>query len=472
MTSLHPASTTLDAGTVQELREGLRGACFTPGDAGYDAARTVWNGMFDEARPAIVVQCAGVADVIRAVQFARSEGLEMAVRGGGHSIPGFSSSDGGIVIDLSPMKGVRVDLDRRIATAQAGLLWSELDHETQAFGLATTGGYVSTTGIAGLTLGGGIGHLARNLGLACDRLIGADLVTADGRVVRAGLGSDEQSELLWALKGGGGNFGIVTSMEFQLAPVGPVVYGGAAFFAPEQLREILETVRGMVDAGMPDELTVLVNGTTAPPADFLPAEMHGHPGVAVLACWSGKLEDGEAAVAPIRALGPGVDLLGPIPYTALQMMLDPLFEKGARNYMKAGYLTGLSDAAIDEIVAGHADRPAPGCELHVHTMGGAAGRVPADASAIPHRSAPYIVNMMTRWTDPADDEACLGWGRDIYAALEPYATGGAYINYLGAEGQDRVQAAYGDETYARLTAIKAKYDPDNVFHRNQNIAPA
>jgi FAD/FMN-containing dehydrogenase len=228
----------------------------------------------------------------------------------------------------------------------------------------------------------------------------------------------------------------------------------------------------MMDAGMPDELTVLVNATTAPPAPFLPEEMHGHPGVAVLACWSGPLEEGEDAVAPIRALGPGVDLLGPIPYVALQSLLDPLFEKGARNYMKAGYLPALSDAVIDEIVAGHADRPAPGCELHVHTMGGAAARVPADASAVPHRVAPYIVNMMTRWTDPADDDACLGWGRDVYAALEPYATGGAYINYLGAEGQERVRAAYGDESYARLTALKAKYDPDNVFHRNQNIAPA
>ncbi|WCB92574.1 6-hydroxy-D-nicotine oxidase [Baekduia alba] len=472
MTSLHPASTTLDAGTVQELREGLRGACFTPGDAGYDEARTVWNGMFDDDRPAIVVRCAGVADVIRAVQFARSEGLEIAVRGGGHSLPGFSSSDGGIVIDLGPMKGVRVDPRGRRATAQAGLQWNELDHETQAFGLATTGGLVSTTGVAGFTLGGGIGHLVRAHGLACDRLIGADVVTADGQVVRAGMGSDEEAELLWALKGGGGNFGIVTSLDFQLASVGPVVYGGAAFFPATQLREILVRVREMVDAGMPEELTLLVNMTTAPPAPFLPEEMHGHPGVAVAACWSGPLEDGEAALAPIRALGPGVDLLGPIPYTALQSLLDPLFEKGARNHMKAGYLPELSDAVIDRLAEGHAGRPAPACELHIHTMGGAAARVPADASAFPHRSAPYVVNFMSRWEDPTQDEECLAWGRDVYASLEEHTTGGAYINFLGDEGQDRVRAAYGDETYARLAAVKAKYDPDNVFHRNQNIAPA
>ncbi|HEY6760900.1 MAG TPA: FAD-binding oxidoreductase [Baekduia sp.] len=472
MTSLHPSSTTLDAGTVQELRESVRGACFAPGDPGYDDARTIWNAMFDDRFPALVVQCAGVADVVRAVQFARSEGLEIAVRGGGHSIPGFSSSDGGIVIDLGPMKGVRVDPRARRATAQAGLQWNELDHETQAFGLATTGGLVSTTGVAGFTLGGGIGHLVRSQGLSCDRLLGADLVTADGRVVRAGMGSDEESELLWALKGGGGNFGIVTSLDFQLAPVGPTVYGGAAFFGPDQLREILVRVRDMMDAGMPEELTLLVNMTTAPPAPFLPEAMHGHPGIAVLACWSGPLEEGEAQLAPIRDLGPGVDLLGPIPYVALQSLLDPLLEKGARNYMKAGYLPELSDAVIDLLAAGHADRPAPQCELHIHTMGGAASRVPADASAFPHRAAPYVVNFMSRWTDPAQDEECLEWGRNVYGSLEEYTTGGAYINFLGEEGPDRVRAAYGEDTYARLAAVKAQYDPDNVFHRNQNVVPA
>src|SRR3954447_24524366 len=290
MSTIDHQRTTLDAGTVQELREVLRGQAFAPGDAGYDGARTVWNGMFDGDRPALVVQCAGVADVTRAVQFACSEGLEIAVRGGGHSIPGFSSVDGGIVIDLGPMKGARVDPARRTVTAQGGMQWHELDHETQAFGLASTGGLVSTTGISGYTLGGGVGHLMRSQGLACDRLIGADVVTADGRMVRAGMGSDEESELLWALKGGGGNFGIVTSMDFQLAPVGPVVYGGAAFFGADQLREILVRVREMIDAGMPEELTLLVNMTTAPPAPFLPVEMHGHPGVAVIACWSGPLE--------------------------------------------------------------------------------------------------------------------------------------------------------------------------------------
>src|SRR4051795_2679748 len=242
MTSLHPI-TSLDAGTVQELRESLRGPAFTAGDPGYDEARLVWNGMFDDRHPALVVQCAGVADVIRAVQFACSEGLEIAIRGGGHSLPGFSSVDGGIVIDLGPMKGARVDPVRRTVSAQAGMQWHELDHETQAFGLATTGGLVSTTGVAGFTLGGGIGHLVRSQGLACDRLIGADVVTADGRMVRAGFGSDEEAELLWALKGGGGNFGVVTSLDYQLAPVGPVVYGGAAFFTGDRAPELIRFFR-------------------------------------------------------------------------------------------------------------------------------------------------------------------------------------------------------------------------------------
>ncbi|MDX6713750.1 MAG: hypothetical protein QOH30_308 [Baekduia sp.] len=463
----------LDAGTVQELREGLRGEALAPGDTGYDAARTAWNGMFDDRRPALVVRCAGVADVIGAVQFARSEGLEIAVRGGGHSIPGFSTVDGGIVIDLGPMKGVRVDPSRRRATAQAGLQWHELDHETQAFGLASTGGLVSTTGVAGFTLGGGIGHLVRSQGLACDRLVGADVVTADGRLVRAGMGSDEESELLWALKGGGGNFGIVTSMDFQLAPVGPVVYGGAAFFEGHRAGELLRFFREWGASGLPDELTPILNMTTAPPAPFIPEALHGKPVVALIACYNGALEDGERALAPVRALGDvAVDLLGPIPYVGLQQLIDPLWGKGARNHMKAGYLAGLGDEAIDRLVEGYERKPAPQCELHVHLMGGAAGRVPADASAFPHREAPYVLNLISRWDDPAQDDEALAWGRETYASIQEHTTGGAYINFLDDEGAGRVRDAYGPGTWERLQAVKATYDPDNAFHRNQNITPA
>jgi FAD/FMN-containing dehydrogenase len=463
----------LDPGTAQELRESLRGQLFTPGDPGYDDARRIWNGMFDDERPAAVVRCAGVADVVAAVQLARSEGLEIAVRGGGHSIPGFSTVDGGIVIDVGPMKGARVDPERRRVVAQAGLQWAELDHETQAFGLAGTGGLVSSTGIAGFTLGGGIGHLVRSQGLACDRLIGADLVTADGRLVHAGMASDEESELLWALKGGGGNFGIVTSLEYQLEPVGPVVYGGVAFFTGDRAGELLRFFREWGESGLPDGLTPLVNLTTAPPAPFLPEELHGKPVAAVVGCWAGPLEDGERMFEPVRALGDvAVDLLGPIPYVGLQQLIDPLWGKGARNHMKAGYLSGLEDEAIDRLVAGYERKPSPQCELHVHMMGGAAARVPADASAFPHRDAPFVLNLISRWTDPAADAENLAWGRETYASVQEHTTGGAYINFLDDEGAGRVRDAYGPGTWERLQAVKAAYDPDNAFHRNQNVTPA
>jgi FAD/FMN-containing dehydrogenase len=463
----------LDPGTLQELRDGLRGQAFTPGDPGYDEARTIWNGMFDDRRPALVVRCAGVADVVAAVGLARSEGLEIAVRGGGHSIPGFSAIDGGIVIDLGPMKGVRVDPATRRVVAQGGLQWHELDHETQAFGLAMTGGLVSTTGVSGFTLGGGIGHLVRSQGLACDRLLAADVVTADGRLVRAGLGAGEDVELLWALKGGGGNFGIVTAMEFQLAPVGPVIYGGAAFFEGHRAGELLRFFRDWGASGLPDELTPFLNLTTAPPAPFLPEALHGKPVVALIACWAGALEDGERQLAPVRALG-GIqaDLLGPMPYAALQGLIDPLLPKGARNHMKAGFLDEIDDAVIDAMVSSHARKPAPQCELHVHLLGGAAARVPTDASAFPHRGAQYVLNLMSRWEDPAQDAECMAWSRDTYAAVEEHMTGGAYINFLSDEGADRVRAAYGEAAWARLQAVKATYDPDNAFHRNQNIPPA
>lgn len=473
MSTVNPSSTTLDAGAVQELRDGVRGEVLAPGDAGYDAARVGWNGMFDDRRPALVVRCAGVADVLRAVDVARSEGLEIAVRGGGHSIPGFSTVDGGILIDLGPMKGARVDPGRRRVVAQGGLQWHELDHETQAFGLASTGGLISTTGIAGFTLGGGIGHLVRSQGLACDRLIGADVVTADGRLVHAGIGSDGDADLLWALKGGGGNFGVVTSLEYQLERVGPMVYGGAIFFAGDRAAEVLRFFRDWSASDLPEELTPIVNMTTAPPAPFVPEELHGQPAVGIIACWCGPIEEGERQLAPVRDLGDvALDLLGPMPYTALQQFVDPLWERGERNHMKAGYLNGLPDAAIERLVEGYRRRPTPQSEMHIHLMGGAVSRVPVDASAFPHRNAPFVLNLISRWHDPRQDEQGLGWGRETYAAVQEHTTGGAYINYLDDEGAGRVRDAYGDETFGRLQALKAQYDPDNVFHRNQNIPPA
>jgi FAD/FMN-containing dehydrogenase len=461
---------TLAGGEVAELREAIRGDVFAPGDEGYDDARKIWNAMFDDVHPALVVRCAGTADVIRAVEFARSEGIEIAVRGGSHSIPGFSTTEG-IVIDLSMMKGARVDPATRRVVAQPGLLWQDLDAETQAFGLAATGGLVSTTGVSGFTLGGGIGWLVRKQGLACDHLVSADVVTADGRLVRAG--ADGDPELLWGLRGGGGNFGVVTALELELEQAGPMVYGGIQVFAGDRAAEVCSFYADWTAGGLPDELTTILNLTTAPPAPFLPESIHGKPVAIVAACFAGPADAGERALAPVRALGdPVADLYHPLPYVAMQQLLDPLWGRGARNHMKAGYLGGLSSGAIDALLRGWESKPSPMSELHVHHMGGAAARTPEGGSAFPHRDAPYVVNFLSRWIDAGTDDEQIAWGRDVYASLSEHTTGGAYINFLSDEGQDRVRAAYGDDSYARLQALKRNYDPDNAFHRNQNVVPA
>ncbi|MEA2438422.1 MAG: hypothetical protein QOF65_2978, partial [Thermoleophilaceae bacterium] len=378
------ARTSLGEATLTELAESLSGEMICPGDPSYDEARAIWNGAHD-ARPAVIVRCAGASDVIRAIEFARSEDLVVAVRGGGHSIPGFSTCDGGIVIDLSPMKGIRVDPGRRTVVAQAGCLWSDLDHETQAFGLALTGGLIGTTGIAGFTLGGGIGWLMRTCGLTCDSLIGADVVTADGRLVHAS--ADENAELFWGLRGGGGNFGVVTAFEYQLHPVGPLVLGGPIFYRGEDAEQVLEGYRELA-AGFPDELTTLVNLATAPPAPFLPEEIHGKPIIAIVACWNGPHAVGEQVLAPLRSLAePVADLCGPIPYVTLQTLLDPLYAKGAQNYFKAGFFDALDDETVATLLEGHRAMPGPQCELHIHHMGGAVARVGAGDTAFGNREA-------------------------------------------------------------------------------------
>jgi FAD/FMN-containing dehydrogenase len=368
------------------------------------------------------------------------------------------------------MNGTRVDPLAQTIRVEGGCLNAHVDRESQVFGLAVTGGIVSHTGVAGLTLGGGIGHLMRKFGLSIDNLRSCDVVTADGEFVVAS--EQENPDLFWGLRGGGGNFGIVTSFEFALEPVGPTIYGGAAFFPGSRAEEILKFLRDWAADGVPEGLSPIVNLTTAPPAPFVPEEMHGHPAVGIVGCWAGPVDEGEAAFAPVRELGPVLDQVGPMPYVAMQQLIDPLWGKGARNHMKAGYLDELSDAAIDRLVEGYVRKPAPQCEMHVHLMGGAVSRVPADASAFPHRDAPYVLNLISRWEDPAQDEECLAWGRDTYASVEEHTTGGAYINFLDDEGAGRVRAAYGESTFARLQAIKAQYDPDNAFHRNQNIPPA
>jgi FAD/FMN-containing dehydrogenase len=406
--------------------------------------------------------------VMRAIEFARSEDIPIAVRGGSHSLPGFSTTDGGIVIDCGPMNSVRIDPATQTAVVGPGATWAEFDHEAQAFGLAVTGGLVSTTGVAGFTLGGGIGWLMRKQGLACDNLIAADVVTADGRMVRAS--ADENPDLLWGLKGGGGNFGIVTSFEFQLHQVGPMVMGGPIFYPGDNALEVLRFVRDFVKE-IDDDLTVLVNLTTAPPVPFLPAEWHGKKVALIACCYAGSVEDGARAVQPLREIAePIADLIGPMPYTALQSLLDPLYAKGSKNYFKSGYLNGLGDGVVDVLTRYHQYAPSPQSEIHVHHFGGAVAKVADGDTAFGHRGAPYVLNIIARSDSGEDYEPQVEWAKRLHAATEEFQSGGTYVNFL--TDQDQVRSAYEPETYERLQQLKGQYDPDNVFALNQNIAPA
>jgi FAD/FMN-containing dehydrogenase len=454
--------------TLGELEQGLRGELVRPGDAGYDDARAIWNGAHDR-RPALIVRCAGVADVMRAVDFARSENLLMAVRGGGHSIPGFSTCDGGVVIDLSAMDAVHVDAERRTAVAQGGCTWADVDHETQAFGLAVTGGLVSTTGIAGFTLGGGIGWLMRKHGLACDNLIAADVVTADGQLVHAS--EDENPELLWGLRGGGGNFGIATSLEYRLHPVGPMLVAGPIFFAGDRAEEVLRFYRDWA-RGLPDELTTLVNLTTAPPAPFLPEAVHGKPVVAVIAVHAGEQEEGRELVQPLKDLGdPIADLIGVMPYTMMQSLIDALWERGAHNYFRSAYVDELTDEAIAATVAQHAAVPSPQSEIHLQHFGGAVARFGDDHAAFGDRSAQFVLNVIARTPGPEAFAASVAWARGTAEALAPVSRDGAYTNFMGDAHDERLRDSYGDANFERLVALKRRYDPGNLFQLNQNIRP-
>jgi FAD/FMN-containing dehydrogenase len=458
----------LAAGSVAELAESMRGQLIVPTDAEYDEARAIWNAVHD-GRPELIARAAGVADVIQALGFARSEELTVAVRGGGHSIPGFSTVDGGIVIDLSPMQGIRVDPESRTAAAQPGVTWKSFDHETQAFGLATTGGLVSSTGIAGFTLGGGVGWLMRKHGLAADNLIAADVVTADGTLVRAS--EDENPDLLWGLRGGGGNLGIVTSFEFKLHPVGPLVTAGVIFYPGDRAGEILRFYRDWVEDA-PDELTTLANLLTAPPAPFIPEAWHGKPLVALIGMYAGPTDEGERAVRPLRELGdPVADLLGPMPYVAMQQLVDPLWGPGAHSYMKSGFLKGLDDGAIETLTSYHQEATSPKSEIHVHHVGGAVAEVAPDATAFGDRSSPFLLNIIaSTFTSDGYGEA-VRWAQALHDGLEPSLSGSAYVNFLSGEGEERVRAAYGPDNYRRLAALKREYDPTNVFRLNQNVRP-
>jgi FAD/FMN-containing dehydrogenase len=454
--------------TVQELREAIHGQVLRPEDEGYAAACGIWNGAFDDRRPGAIVTCSGAADVIAAVGFARSNDLTIAVRGGGHSIAGFSSCDDGIVIDLSAMNSVRVDPEARRAYVGPGAVWGDVDHETQAHALATTGGLVSTTGVAGFTLGGGIGWLMRAHGLACDNLVGADVVTADGGLVHAS--ETENAELLWGLRGGGGNFGIVTQFEFALHPVGPILYAGLIFFSAEHDAQLMRLFREWAP-GAPDEITAALNLTSAPPLPVVPEEWHGKKVIALIAVSTGPVDEAERHFRSFReAAEPVADLLGPMPYMAMQTLIDPLWPKGIHAYFKATNLAQLDDELIERLCRQHEGAPGPQCEMHIHQMGGAVARVGDDDTAFSERSMPYVLNAVTGWHDPKDTTAHTNWARAVIEAAADASTGRAYVNFLG--DSDEARTSYGPETYARLVALKRAYDPTNVFRLNQNIDPA
>jgi FAD binding domain-containing protein/berberine-like enzyme len=457
----------LGEATIQELRAAVKGEILTPADDGYAEAAAVWNGAHDGHRPAVVVRCTGAADVIAAVGFARSTGLTIAVRGGGHSVAGFSTCDDGMVIDLSPMNSVHVDPAARRATVGGGAVWADVDHETQAHGLATTGGLISTTGVAGFTLGGGIGWIMRKFGLACDNLAAADVVTADGRLVRAS--ESENPDLLWGLRGGGGNFGIVTQFELELHPLGPTVYAGPIFYPAAAERDLLRAFRDWAP-GAPDDVTALVSLTTAPPLPVIPEEWHGEKVAIFVAASAGSVDEGAGLVAAVRHVAePVADLLGPMPYQMIQTLLDPLWPKGIHAYFKATNLARLDDALIDRLCELHLNAPGPQCEIHVHQMGGAVARVDDQATAFAERSMPFVLNAVTGWQDPEAGPAHREWARAVIAAASDASTGRAYVNFLG--DPDAARTSYGEETYNRLVSLKNRYDATNVFRLNQNIPP-
>ena len=465
LTTLDGGLATVSAPVLDAFAASLRGQLLNAGDAGYDDARNVWNAMIDR-RPGLIVRCAGAADVIAAVNFARENHLLTAVRGGGHNIAGSAVCDGGLMIDLSPMKSVRVDRVARRVWVEPGATLADLDKETQAFGMAVPTGINSTTGVAGLTLGGGFGWTTRKLGLTIDNLLSADVVTADGELVRAS--TAEHPDLFWALRGGGGNFGVVTAFEFKLHKLGPQVFAGLVVHPFDDAKDVLKAYRAALEDA-PDELTCWAVMRQAPPLPFLPAQWHWKEVLVLAMCWSGDMAAGEKATAALRAIGkPIVDVVGPNPFTGWQTAFDPLLQPGARNYWKSHDFIELADKTIDILDGAIRTLPGPECEIFVGHVGGAAERVATDATAFPQRSSHFVMNVHARWREASMDDACIGWARGIYDATRPLAVGTAYINFMPADEADRVEAAYGGN-YARLMEVKRKYDPDNLFRMNQNL---
>jgi len=452
---------------ITALRSKLRGTAALPGEDGYDTARTIWNAMIDR-RPALVVRCQDAADVIEAVRFAREEKLLLSIRSGGHNIAGSAVCDDGLLIDLSSMKSVRVDPKSATARVEPGATLADFDKEAQAFGLATPLGINSTTGVAGLTLGGGFGWTTRKFGLTVDNLISADVVTADAKLVHTS--QKENQDLFWALRGGGGNFGIVTSFEFKLHPLGPEVLSGLIVHPLEKAGQLLPEFRRIAKEA-PDELTVWVVMRKAPPLPFLPPEWHGKEVLIFAACYSGDMQEGEKVLKPLRALGrPIADVISPHRFTDWQAAFDPLLTPGARNYWKSHDFSDLPDEAIKLIVDAVRTLPSPECEVFIAHVGGAMARVAPSATPWPNRDAHFIMNVHTRWRDKAQDAGCVSWTRQLFDAAAPFASGSVYVNFMPDDEKDRIGQAYGTN-YGRLSEIKRRYDPDNLFRMNQNIQP-
>ena len=462
--------TSLDEPTLQRFASSLHGKLITAADPEYDAARAVWNGMIDR-RPALIARCAGTEDVVRAVNFARTHGLLVAVRGGGHNVAGSAVCDGGLVIDLSPMKELHVDPESRTVRAQAGLTWADVDRATQAYGLATPGGLVSETGIAGLTLGGGTGWLRNKYGLSCDNLISVELVTADGQIRT--VNASEHPDLFWAVQGGGGNFGVVTWFEYRLHPVGPEVALGFVLYPIAKAWEALRFFDRYV-AVAPDEVSPIAVIGTAPHTDAFPAAIQGERFVLFGGCYVGPVDEGLRILQPLREWStPLIDFSDVMQYVDVQTLWDADYPAGKRYYWKSIYVNDLSDAVIDSLLSAAADCPSPHSNIDIWPMGGAVGRIAANASAFGRRDLPYMIGIEANWEAPGEDAPNIAWTRALWADLHRFSSGGVYLNFpgLGEEGDALVRAGYG-ENYARLAALKRTYDPTNLFRMNQNIRPA
>jgi len=458
---------TISSSAIDAFKAGLRGPLLLPDTPDFDTARSIWNAMIDRY-PAMILRCAGAADVRSGIAFARDNGLPLAVRGGGHNIGGSALCDDGLVLDLSSMKSVRIDPAARRAYVEPGATLHDFDHEAQAFGLATPLGINSTTGVAGLTLGGGFGWLSRRYGMTVDNLVAADVITADGELRRASATSHD--DLFWAIRGGGGNFGVVTQFEFDLHPLGPLVYGGLVVLPFGNAKDALVSYRAAAPA-MPEELAVWAVARLAPPLPFLPPDVHGQPVLVFAMCYTGPVENGPAAVEHVRGFGaPLGEHLGPMPYETWQQAFDPLLTPGARNYWKSHNLADIDDGLIDALIRAIDTLPSPQCEIFFGLIGRQTQRVAVDATAYPNRDTLYAMNVHGRWDDARDDNRCIAWAREFFEAARPFALGSVYVNFMTQEESGRIAEAYGPN-YERLVAVKNRYDPGNLFRHNQNIRP-